>query len=143
YELIPRAAVAVEPPLYLDGDGNVLPADAPGEQVVTSVYDVRIKPGIMFQPHPAFARDASGKFEYWPMAPEALEGKFSITDFEHTGTRELVADDYVYAFRRLASPRVVSPIYGVMASHVVGMRAYGDQLKEAEQASREQGEAGG
>src|SRR3546814_8852054 len=41
-----------------------------------------------------------------------LENKFGMDDFERKGTRELTADDYVYGFRRLASPRVVSPIYG-------------------------------
>lgn len=138
YKLVPRAATSIDPPVYFDEQGRSLPDDAPGAQVAVSVYDVRIKPGIMFQPHPAFARDASGKLVYWPIAPQALQGKFSITDFEHTGTRELVADDYVYAFRRLASPRVVSPIYGVMATHIVGMGDYGDRLKQAEQALREQ-----
>ncbi|MGB6103474.1 MAG: ABC transporter substrate-binding protein [Pusillimonas sp.] len=138
YELVPRAAAAIDPPVYLDADGNRLPDDVSGEQVATSVYDVRIKPGILFQPHPAFARDAAGAYVYWPLTPDALRGKFSITDFEHTGTRELVASDYVYAFRRLASPRVVSPIYGVMASHVVGLSEYGDSLKQADQARRDQ-----
>ncbi|AEC18937.1 putative extracellular solute-binding protein [Pusillimonas sp. T7-7] len=137
YKLIPRAAAAIDPPVYLDAEGNRLPDDVPGAQVATSVYDVRIKLGILFQPHPAFARDASGDYIYWPLSPEDVQGKFSITDFEHTGTRELTADDYVYAFRRLASPRVVSPIYGVMASHIVGLREYGDRLKQAEQALRE------
>ena len=48
-------------PTYLDKDGKVLPADAPGELVAESVYDIRIKPGILFQPHPAFAKDEQGQ----------------------------------------------------------------------------------
>lgn len=141
YKLIPRAAEAIDPPIYLDAQGNRLPDDVAGEQVAVSVYDVRIKPGILYQPHPALARDAAGDYRYWPMPPDALQGKFSMSDFEHTGTRELHADDYVYAFRRLASPRVVSPIYGVMASHIVGLREYGDQLKQADQALRDNPDA--
>ncbi|MBF6617072.1 MAG: ABC transporter substrate-binding protein [Candidimonas sp.] len=141
YRLVPRAAVAIDPPTYYDAADNVLADDAPGRDIAVSIYDIRIKPGIRFQPHPAFARDASGKPVYSPISASQLEGKFGIDDFEHTGTRELVADDYVYAFRRLASPRVVSPVYGVMAEHVVGMRDYGEVLKQQDQMLRDQ--AGG
>lgn len=131
YRLVPAAAASIEPPVYLDDAGHVLPGDAPGERVAISVYDIRLKPGIMFQPHPAFAKHASEDgYRYWPIDPGQLEGKFGIDKFEHTGTRELLAHDYVYAFRRLASPRVVSPIYGVMAEHVMGMREYGEGLRE-------------
>lgn len=134
YELVPKTATAIQRPSYFDASGRRLPDDAPGEQVALSVYDIQIKPGIKFQPHPALARDASGNYRYWPLAPGELEHKFGIDDFPLTGTRELLADDYVYAFRRLASPRVASPIYGVMAEHIVGMREYGEQLKKDDQA---------
>lgn len=132
YRLIPRAAASLDPPLYFDSNGRQLPDDVAGEQVAYSVYDIRIRPGIKFQPHPAFALDGEGKHAYWPMSPEQLKGKFDVTHFEHTGTRELQAGDYVYAFKRLASPRVVSPIYGIMAEHVVGMKEFGDRLKAAD-----------
>lgn len=139
YTLVPRAAVAVAEPVYLDSAGNRLPQDVAGEQVATSVYDIKIKSGILFAPHPAFARNAAGKPRYWPMAASDLENAFSIADFSETGTRELTANDYVYAFRRLASPRVISPIYGVMAKHIVGMQTYGDRLKARDLALRAQG----
>jgi len=137
YRLTPRAAQAITQPAYLDADGKPLPDDAPGESIAFSVYDIPLKHGILFQPHPAFARDADGKYLYWPMKPEQLEGRFAIGDFPATGTRELTAHDYVYAFRRLASPNVVSPIFGVMAEHVAGLREYGERLKRV-QARREQ-----
>ncbi|HEY9460512.1 MAG TPA: ABC transporter substrate-binding protein [Paralcaligenes sp.] len=139
YTLVPRAAAAVAEPVYLDRAGRRLPNDVAGDQVDVSVYDIKIKPGILFAPHPAFARNAAGQYRYWPMAANDLEHAFSIGDFSETGTRELTASDYVYAFRRLASPRVISPIYGVMAKHIVGMRAYGDRLKARDQAVRAQG----
>ncbi|SHI23254.1 ABC-type transport system, substrate-binding protein [Pollutimonas bauzanensis] len=133
YKLVPKTAASIDNPVYYDQAGQRLPQDAPGEQVAVSVYDIRIKPGIKFQPHPALARGASGGYRYWPLAPGELEHKFGIDDFPETGTRELLADDYVYAFRRLASPRVASPIYGVMAEHIVGLREYGEQLKKQDQ----------
>lgn len=135
YELVPRAAAAIDPPVYLDAEGKTLPQDAPGELVTESVYDIRLKPGILFHPHPAFARRRDGSYAYFPLAPGALDDISAVTDFPLTGTRELTADDYVYAFRRLASPHVVSPIYSVMADYVVGMKAYGDRLRAAAQAA--------
>lgn len=134
YKLVPKTALAIQRPVYFDAAGRQLPDDAPGEQVALSVYDIQIKPGIKYQPHPALARDASGNFQYWPLEEGELEGKFGIDDFPQTGSRELLAADYVYAFRRLASPRVASPIYGVMAEHVVGLRDYGELLKKTDQA---------
>ncbi len=132
YELIPKTATEIASPRYYDAQGRELPPDADGAQVAVSVYDIPIRRGILYQPHPAFAKDASGAPLYWPMSPQDIAGRYAITDFPETGTRELVADDYVYAFRRLASPRVISPIFGVMAEHVVGMREYGERLKELE-----------
>ena len=141
YELIPRAALEVAQPVYYDDTGAELPDDAPGADVAVSVYDISLRPGIMYQPHPAFARTTDGDYTYWPLSEEDIAGKYAITDFAETGTRELVADDYVYALRRLASPRVVSPIFGVMAEHIVGMREYGERLRELDASTQEEGAA--
>lgn len=129
YQLVPKAAQALVQPRYYDAGGRELPDDVAGVQVATSVYDIPIRPGILYQPHPVFARDAAGESLYWPLSPEEIDGRYAMTDFPETGTRELTADDYVYAFRRLASPRVISPILGVMGEHVVGMRDYAERLK--------------
>lgn len=137
YELIPRTAASIDPPRYLDDAGNVLPEDAPGEAVAISEYTIALKPDILFQPHPAFARDAHDDYYYWPMPARELDGRFGMGDFSHAGTRELTAHDYVYAFRRLASPRVISPIFGLLAEHIEGMREYGDRLRQEDQAARE------
>lgn len=136
YELVPRAAASIDPPRYVDAQGRELPADAPGELIAESVYDIKLRPGIRFQPHPAFAKKADGSHAYFPLAPGELDDKFAIPDFPQTGTRELTASDYVYAFRRLASPRVVSPIYTLLANYVVGMQEYGDALRKRDQAER-------
>ena len=49
-----------------------------------------------------------------------------------TGTRELIADDYIYQIKRLAHPRLHSPIFGLMAEHIVGMADFAKQLKSAD-----------
>lgn len=138
YELVPRAAASIDPPVYLDDQGQELPDDAPGQDVAISVYDIRIKPGIQYQPHPAFAMQSDGSYTYWPIPESQLKDKFAITDFKHAGSRELTADDYVYAFRRLASPRVVSPIFGLLSEHIEGLREYGEHLRKQDQLAREQ-----
>jgi len=137
YELMARAAASVSEPTFLDANGEVLPVTAPPDQVHESVYEIQLKPAILFQPHPAFAKRDDGSYRYYPLAPGALKDRYAITDFEHTGTRELTAHDYVYAFRRLASPRVASPIYSTLAQHVVGFAEYGDKLKQSESERRD------
>src|SRR5690606_20524704 len=123
YQLVPGAAAALVTPRLFDAQGNELPDDAPGEAVVQSVYDIPIKRGIRFAPHPAFAKDEQGRYRYHALTAADLDGIRSIPDFPHTGTRELTAHDYVYQIRRLASPRIVSPIYAQMSDHIVGMKA--------------------
>ena len=40
------------------------------------------------------------------------------------GTRELTAADYVYQIKRLAHPQLHSPIFGLMAEYIVGLKEY-------------------
>jgi ABC-type transport system substrate-binding protein len=136
YELIARAAASVAEPIFLDANGEPLPATAPPDQVQESVYEIKLTPSVLFQPHPAFAKRDDGSYRYYPLAPGALKDRYAITDFDQTGTRELTAHDYVYAFRRLASPRVASPIYSTLAQHVVGFAAYGEDLKQVDSQRR-------
>lgn len=134
YELVPKTAEAVVEPQYLDAQGRPVPADADAAQVAVSVYELRIKPGILYAPHPAFAKDAQGRHRYHserPMAPGELGQRRTPLDFEHQGTRELTADDYVYALKRHATTRIEAPIFGIFAEYVLGLKDYA-ALVEAE-----------
>ena len=122
YTLIPATAAAMPRPRYFDSAGRELGADA--QPVAYSVYEIRIKPGIYYQPHPAFAKDAAGRSLYFDLKPEELRGKHSLADFPKTGTRELVATDYVYQIKRLAYPGINSPILGHMSDYIVGLKEY-------------------
>ena len=131
-----KAAVAVAQPRYLDKNGQPLPADAPGADVAESVYDVQLKPGILFQPHPAFAKDEQGRYRYHSdhaLTPAEVGDRRSPLQFEHSGTRELVAEDFVYALKRQATTRITAPIYGIFSEYVIGLKEYGE-LIEAEDA---------
>ena len=132
YELIPLTAGEMPRPVYLDADGRRLPDDAPVERIRFSMYDIHIRPGIRYQPHPAFAKDSAGHFLYHDLSPDALAGIRKLGDFAQTGTRELVAADYVYQIKRLAHPRLNSPIYGLMAEYIVGLKDYAATLADAD-----------
>ncbi|MCW5635712.1 MAG: ABC transporter substrate-binding protein [Rubrivivax sp.] len=129
FQLVPKSAAAVAEPRYVDKDGRPLPADAPASDVAESIYDVPIKPGIRFQPHPAFARDERGQYRYHAMQPGELGERRTPLDFEHQGTRELVAEDFVYAIKRHATTRITTPIFSTFAEYVVGLREYGALVK--------------
>ncbi|MFO1205389.1 MAG: ABC transporter substrate-binding protein [Burkholderiales bacterium] len=133
YELIPQTAVAVPRPVYLDDKGERLPDDADGAAVAHSVYEIRIRPGILYQPHAAFARDAAGHYRYHDLSPQDLAPIYELKDFLETGTRELTADDYVYQIKRLAHPRLHSPIFGLMSEYIVGLKELAVQLRQADE----------
>ncbi|MGD8937863.1 MAG: ABC transporter substrate-binding protein [Gammaproteobacteria bacterium] len=141
YELIPLTTTAVPKPIFLDAENNVLPEDAPAEDIVYSVYTIEIQPGIMYQPHPAFAKDENGQSLYLDLSPQKVADVFTLDDFQHSDTRELVAADYVYEIKRLASPRIQSPIFGLMSEYIVGLKDYGKHLQQVnKRLVKEQGE---
>jgi ABC-type transport system substrate-binding protein len=112
-----------------DQGGRALPGEADAGRVAYSEYDIRIRRGILYQPHPAFAKDDRGEPAYLSLPGSEVRSKYKLSDFPKTGTRELTADDYVYEIKRLAHPRVVSPIYGHMSDYIVGLKELGDRLK--------------
>ena len=110
YELIPLTAVEVPKPRSIQG-GKF------------TVYEVRIRPGIRYQPHPAFL---SENHSLERNAVEKLKTPYHLP----LGTRELTADDYVYQIKRLAHPRLHSPILGLMSEYIVGLDDFSKQLKD-------------
>ena len=127
YELVPRTLASMPVTTYFDKAGQVLPADAPGASIARSVMELRVRPGIRYQPHPAFATDDAGRLLYHALTPADLDGKRAPGDFPKTGTRELLAADYAYAIRRLATPRIESPAFGFLSEHITGLKAYGER----------------
>jgi ABC-type transport system substrate-binding protein len=112
YELVPLTAVEVPKPREIDG-GRF------------TVYEIRIRPGIRFQPHPGFIEHNQN------LPPEKIEGLSTPYELP-LGTRELVADDYIYQIKRLAHPRLHSPILGLMSEYIVGMGDFSKRMKEAD-----------
>ena len=131
YRLVPLTALEVPEPSYFDAAGNPLPHDAPAESIARSDYLIRIQPGIRYQPHPALARGEDGNPAYHALNARDLRRVKRLADFELTGTRELIAEDYVYQIKRLAAPWTHSPIAGVMRKHILGFDALAELLATA------------
>lgn len=131
YQLTPQAASALPVVCYLDRNGRLLPDSASDAQVAFSQYEIHLRPGLNYQPHPALARDAAGGLRYAALNEAALDGIETLADFGESGTRPVQAADYVYQIKRLAHPDLHSPIFGVMAEYIVGLKDYADTLKAA------------
>ncbi|MCL2022307.1 MAG: ABC transporter substrate-binding protein [Betaproteobacteria bacterium] len=135
YILVPATVEKVPEPEFFDARGRRLRADAKPEDVAKSVYELRVKPGRRYQPHPAFALDEAGEPLYLGLSREDLADKFGIPDFPisdlRENSKELTAADYIYQIKRLAHPRLHSPIFGMMAEKIVGLKELGEQLSAA------------
>ena len=129
YVLIPLTANKLpEVRYYNDTDEKVAATD--DAAISYSIYTIEIKPGIYYQPHPAFARNLQGKYLYHNLQQAGIDVLHfnTIDDFETLGTRELTAEDYVYQIKRLADPKVQSPIYGLMRQYIMGLANYSEML---------------
>ena len=131
YKLIPLSASEMPVAQYFNSNGERLPEDVDNKEISYTIYEISIKPGIRFQPHPAFARNEREELIYHNLSAEDLAEIYELKDFPYTGTRELTAKDYVYEIKRLAHPRLHSPIFGLMSDYIVGLKEYSDTLKSA------------
>lgn len=132
YELIPLTAIGLPEPEYFDKDGMLLEDDSNPESIVKVKYKISIKPDILYQPHPAFAKNASGKYLYHDLNLKKLSNIHALSDFDTVGTRKLLAKDYVYQIKRMAHPRVHSPISGLMTKYILGLNEFAEELSKVE-----------
>lgn len=132
YQLVPLSAGALPALRLLDEQGAVLKS---GDSVkpAYSVYTITIKKGIFYQPHPALAKDEQGVYLYHQLANDYLQKNNinKLSDFSATGTREVTSDDFIYAIKRLANPKIGSPIYGLMSDYILGFAEYASSLRKA------------
>jgi len=139
YEIVPNTVEQVVRPEYLDASGKTIAQDAEGQSIAWSRYTLRFKKGILFAPHPAFARDASGRYLYHDLDAKRAASLQSPLQLPSHATRELTADDYLYGIKRIASPRVVSPILNVIGEYMPGLLELAKTLSEREEINRRKG----
>ena len=143
YELAPRAAEAIATPRYYDKQGENCRTMRRASDIAETVYDIKIKKGILYAPHPAFAKDDAGNYRYHALTAKDLGDKRTPLDFEHQGTRELTAHDYVYAIKRLATTRIKSPSFSPMAEYIIGLKEYGELIAKEDEKLQERQAADG
>jgi len=129
YQLETLTAESVPIPVYYDTKGEVLAEEADASLVAKVVYEVKIKPGIQFQPHPAFVRDGDD-YLYHQLGEAQLDDIDVLADFKQSASRELTAADYVYQIKRLAHPKIHSPIFGLMTEYIDGLSEYSATLSK-------------
>ncbi len=125
YTLVPLTLKAMPTISYFNAAGKKLAHNTNPKNIAYTVYDLYLKPNIFYQPHPAFVKD------YRQLTQTDLKHIHNIKDFKHTNSRELKAEDYVYQIKRLASPRVQSPIFSLMTKHIIGFEAFEKNLAKA------------
>ena len=131
YQLVPLAAGAMPQVTYLDARRRPLPPHAPPQRIAFSVYEIRIKPGMRYQPHPAFVA------ENLHLTEQDLDGIHALSDFTRSGTRAVTAADYAHQIKRLVHPQLHTPIAGVMMEYIVGLKEYAAALQVAAKAQPE------
>ncbi|MDN5836656.1 MAG: ABC transporter substrate-binding protein, partial [Nitrosospira sp.] len=131
FTLIPLAAAKMPVPQYFDKNETRLSDSADTSRIAYTIYEISIKPGMRFQPHPAFARNEQGEFLYHDLTADDLADVYKLSDLRQTGSRELTAEDYVFEIKRLAHPKLHSPIFGLMSDYIVGLKEYSMALQTA------------
>jgi ABC-type transport system substrate-binding protein len=135
YTLVPLTADGMPEVRFFDASGKQLPDSAEAAVVAYTEYEVRLRPGVMYQPHPALAHDGRGRYLYHDLTAKQVDSLRKLDDFAETGSRGLRADDYVYQIKRLADPQTHSPIAGVMAQYIVGFGDLAEKIKSAREQS--------
>ncbi|WP_079437326.1 ABC transporter substrate-binding protein [Zoogloea sp. LCSB751] len=134
FQLEPLSAGQIPILREYDDQGRLLQKGSDPSKVVRSEYEIQIRPGIRYQPHPAFAIDSKGESVYVGLQEKDLTGKRVLGDFPQTGTRELTADDFVYQIKRLAHPRLHSPVLELMGDYIIGLKELHAHLLADEKA---------
>lgn len=128
YQLEPNTLVSMPTLSYLDKNFKVIDKDSP--KLAYSRYEFELKPNIYYQPHPAFAKDEQQNWYYDFSNKDDARGYKSIADFKQTDTQELIAQDYVYQIKRLADPKLLSPIRDLLSNYILGMSKFSKKLTE-------------
>jgi len=124
YRLVPLTAESVPAPVYYDSLGKRLPENTSPELVYRAVYEINIKPGIKYQPHPAFSKGADGTPLYSGLTENDLSSINEISDFPVKGTRDVVSDDYIHEIMRIADPQISSPVLSILEKYILGMKEF-------------------
>ncbi len=130
YQLTPLTASKMPEINYLNKQGEKLGEDAKESDIAYTDYVIDIQPNIQYQPHPALAKNERGDYIYHHLTEAQIQSLNTLNDFKETGSRELTAEDYVYQIKRLANPKIQSPIAEIMKNYIVGFDDFSKQASD-------------
>lgn len=133
YKLVKLTARQLPSVSFYTASGQKITGKSQQNKIAYSVYQIQIQPGIYYQPHPAFAKGKNNHYLYLQLTQKQLTSIHGITEFKKRGSKELTADDYIYQIKRLASPKVNSPIFGFMRKHIVGFDQFNQRVQNKTQ----------
>lgn len=128
YRLVPLATTQLPEVTYFDAQGQ--PTNKPAD-IATTRYRLTLRNDLRYAPHPALAARPDGSPRYRPIQAGDIKHVTQLSDFSQTGSRTVTAADYAYQIKRLASPKVNSPIYSLMAKHIQGLPELHARLQAA------------
>ncbi len=132
FELIPQLAEEIPTLEYYDHNGKRIENDdPPHDDVERMVITIKIKKGIKYQPHPAFARNEAGDLLYHSLSRADCAGIYTPNEFPVLGTKELTAEDFAVQARRLCDARYSTVHYSTFTNYIVGMKECSDAIAKA------------
>lgn len=137
YVLEPLTATAVPQARLYDTTGQLLSDDAPADDIARAVYTIRIRPGIRYQDHPSFARRPDGHYPWFLKPGQQFPPIRHPNELPEQASRELLAEDYVYQLKRLASPLLECPIFPLLRTYIEGFDEFHQQLTQEVNRVRE------
>lgn len=122
YQLVPLTATQMPIVEYFNDQNVRLEGEFLDKNIAYTQYTIEIKKGVQYQPHPAFTEKGR---QLSSVQIAEIQG---IDNLEQS-SRELVAADYVYQIKRLADPKIQSPIAEIMKHYIVGFKEFSEQVK--------------
>lgn len=123
---------------YYDRSGREVDSDS--RNIAFSEYTLNIREDMRYQNHPAFVKTSEGELFYGALDEQSLLEVTSPADFSKQATRQLGAEDYAYAIKRMAVRQYHSPILDSMAEYIVGLKSFSEKITEIAKETKKTGE---
>ena len=126
YVLEPLTLISMPQVDYLDKNGKI--CDANDGNTSFTRYRLHFRDDIFYQEHPAFVKKKDGSLLYGALSEKVLDTIESVHDFVQKETRQLRAEDYAYAIKRMAVRQYHSPILDSMVPYIVGLGDFSKKI---------------
>ena len=138
YMLEPLTLIQMPTIRYLNKERQEV--DENDKSVVFSEYRLDLRKDVMYQNHPAFAKDEKGHLLYAALSKQDLEKIDTLDDFPKKDTRHLLASDYAYAIKRMGVRQNHSPVLDSMQTYIVGLKSYSSAITKIAKEKKAKGE---